>query len=228
MFKFVFCIFLYVISYSTFAKTVKENEISNSQNVIALFNKACMDAFLDEEEFSNFIINNNFEDLNVNNIDNTSNNQHSLENQSKEFNNILLSTTGKHYSIIHDNRLYFLDVDTESCSVLVKAINQNIFNLQFKEFKKELTNFLFNEQSKSFESIVGSTNYKLTAYSYYTKDNKTQLPFSLYLTQTSSRMASYQLKLTVRLDKKIEHTENVEKKSKVLVAHYFGNIFRNI
>ena len=49
---------------SCLSKTVKDNENTRSQNVVALFNKVCMEAYLDEDKLNNFLLNNNFEDLN--------------------------------------------------------------------------------------------------------------------------------------------------------------------
>ena len=64
MYKLICAIILSTLSLSGFAKSVKENEVGRSQNVVALFNKACMEAYLDEDELSSFLFNNNFEDLN--------------------------------------------------------------------------------------------------------------------------------------------------------------------
>lgn len=210
--KLIFTIILSILSFPCFSKTVKELENKSSQNVVALFNKVCMEAYLDEEELFKFLSNNNFEDLNNENISNNKINPEVEKNKkSKEFYGLSLSSTGKHYSIANENKIYFLDIEENTCSVLIKSINQDIFNNQFKDFRKNLTTQLFTETSKSFENRFGSTNYKLTSYFYFDKVDSQQLPFELYLTQTSAKKTNYQLKLTVHLENRKDILENKNK-----------------
>lgn len=216
--KLIFAIILSTLSFSSFAKTVKENEISRSQNVVALFNKACMEAYLDEDELSSFLLNNKFEDLNDESI--SKKDEEKTDNKkekTKESSILNLSKDGKHYSIVNDKKLFFLDITDETCSVLVKNINQDIFNVQFKEFRKGLTDELFTELGKSFETRTGATTYKVTAYFYTTQEDGEQLPFQLYLTQTNAKNVPYQLRLSVHIDKR---KEVLGKKSKFINAIY--------
>lgn len=209
--KLICAIVLSTLSLSGFAKSVKENEIGRSQNVVALFNKACMEAYLDEDELSSFLFNNNFEDLN----DETPQKEDTDKSKEKKTNILDLSKNGRHYSIVNDKKLFFLDITDETCSVLVKTINQDVFNAQFKEFRKGLTDELFTEIGKSFETRTGSTTYKVTAYFYSTQEEGETLPFQLYLTQTNAKNVPYQLRLSVHIDKR---KEILNKKSKFVSA----------
>lgn len=217
--KLLCAIALSTLSLSCFAKTVKENEILRSQNVVALFNKACMEAYLDEDELSNFLLNNDFEDLNdETNLPKSDDNK---EKTDKSKGTILdLSTNGKHYSIVNEKKKFFLDITDNTCSVLVKSINQDVFNVQFKEFRKNLTSDSFTENSKAFETRKGSTSYKVTAYFFFTQEDGEQLPFELYLVQSNERTLPYQLKLSVHIDKR---KELLSKKSKLVNAIYHSS-----
>lgn len=212
--KLIFAIILSTLSFSCLSKTVKDNENTRSQNVVALFNKVCMEAYLDEDKLNNFLLNNNFEDLNDETIIENKDSQNSKSNNElnkKQSQGLVLSATGKHYSIENEKKVFFLDIGDETCSILVKSINQDIFNNQFKDFRKGLTTESFTEISKSLEKRNGSTNYKLTSYYYFDKEDNQQLPFELYVTQTNTKKTTYQLKLTVHLDKRKEILENKQK-----------------
>lgn len=215
MIKLLCVFFLSILSLSCSAKTVKENEVLRSQNVLALFDKGCMQAYLDEDTLSNFLLNNNFEDLNDETHSPSDN-----KKSSQQANNLIdLSTDGKHYSITNDKKIFFLDITDKDCSVLVKSINQDVFNLYFQDFRKSLTDNSILETSKSFEARKGSVHYQITSYLYFTEDGSTKLPFEFYLTQSNERNVPFQFKLTVHIEKR---KEILNKKS------HFVNISYNL
>lgn len=189
--KLICTIILSFISFSCFSKTVKDNEISKSQNLISLFNKSCIEAFLDNDKLADFLFNNKFEILNKEN-----NNSKNLEKKP----GLDLSENGNHYFIINNDNKFFLDITEDSCSVLVKTVYQDAFNTQFKNFRKEFSTELFTEISKSLEIRKGSITYKLTSYNYYSQEDGEELPFKIYLGQTNSTNNKYQLKLTIQLN----------------------------
>lgn len=197
---------LSTLSLSCFAKTVKENEILRSQNVIGLFNKACMESFLDEDKMSSFLSDNNFEDLNDENKDSDNS-----ETKEKKSSILDFSQKGKHYSITNENRKFFLDVTDNTCSVMVKNINHEIFNSQFKDFRKNFADSSVVENAKSFESRKGSTHYNVTAYFYFSEQGEV-LPFELYLVQSNEKNLPFQLKLTLHLEKKQKLSDKNNKK----------------
>lgn len=210
--KLIFAMVVSTLSLSCYAKTVKENEILRSQNVLSLFNKACMESYLDEEQLASFLSNNNFEDLNDENDEDKS--QKENKNPSAKKNNkspiLDFSQKGKHYSIVNDQRKFFLDITDKTCSVMVKNINQDIFNSQFKDFRKNFADSSIVESAKSFETRKGAINYKITAY-FYSSEQGEILPFEFYLVQSNENKLPFQLKLTFHLDKK-EHLSNKNSK----------------
>lgn len=195
--KLMLAMLLSSLSVSSFAATVKENEILRSQNILGLFNKACMESYLDDDELALFLSNNNFEDLN----DESEENQSKNDSNDKKTNILDFSKQGKHYSIVNEKRKFFLDITDTSCSVMVKNIHQEIFNSQFKDFRKSFADSSFVENAKSFETRKGSVNYKVTAYFYFSEEGQV-LPFELYLVQSNAKKLPFQLKLTLHLDKK--------------------------
>lgn len=194
--KLLFAILLSTLSISSFSKTVKENETLRSQNVIGLFNKACMESFLDDDQMASFLSNNNFEDLN----DETEPEENN-EPKEKKSNILDFSVKGKHYSITNEQRKFFLDITDTTCSVMVKNINQDIFNSQFKDFRKTFADSSFVETAKSFETRKGAINSKVTVYFYFSEQGEV-MPFEFYLVQSNQKQIPFQLKLTLHLDKK--------------------------
>ena len=184
------------ISTSAFAeKTVKESEIEKSKNIISLFNKTCLSAYLDNDELSNFLLENPFEDLN----DSTK--------KDKE-DNI------KHYAINHNKNRYLVEISNNSCSIILKNINNDIFNNEFKSFRKSLFDESITENSKSYETRKGQNSYKLTTYDFYSNDEDVNLPFQFLVGQTNSNDAPFQIKLSIYLNKDKEITESYTKKMK--------------
>lgn len=177
-----------LVSYS---KTVKEVEITRSINTLGLFDKVCMGVYLDDDELNQFLIDNNFTDLN---------DETKKENNSKD-NDV------KNYSIDHEKTRFFLEISPKTCSVSTKISNQDIFNSQFKKFRKEITQDSIVETNKSFEFRKNGISYKVSSYSYFS-ENYEKLPFEMVLNQTNSNETPYQLKLTVKIDKRAEMIEN--------------------
>jgi len=177
-----------LISYS---KTVKEVEITRSINTLGLFDKVCMGVYLDDDELNQFLIENNFTDLN---------DETKKENNSKD-------SEVKNYSIDHEKTRFFLEISPKTCSVSTKNSNQDIFNFQFKKFRKEITQDSIIETSKSFEFRKNGVSYKISSYSYFSEDYE-KLPFEILLNQTNSNQTPYKLKLTVKIDKRAEIIEN--------------------
>lgn len=183
----------------SFSKTVAEVEVTRSQNILGLFDKICMGAYLDEDELNQFLVDNNFTDLN----DET---KQDGEDKDKEI---------RYYSIDHEKTRFFLDIAPTTCSISIKNSNQDIFNSQFKKFRKEITENSLVETSKSFEIRKGGSSYKSSSYSYFLENQEEKLPFDILLNQTNSRKAPYQLKLTVKIDKRMDMMENKKGLKKV-------------
>lgn len=188
----------------SYSKTVKDVEINRSINVLGLFDKVCMGAYLDDDELNQFLIDNNFIDLN----DETKKD----DSTSKDI---------RHYSIDYEKTKFFLDIAPTTCSISTKNSNQDIFNAQFKKFRKEITQNIILETSKSFEVRKGSTSYKISSYSYFLEEQEEKLPFEILLNQTNSRTDPYQLKLIVKFDNKSEMNDSKKGFQKVKITSKF-------
>jgi len=188
----------------SYSKTVKDVEINRSINVLGLFDKVCMGAYLDDDELNQFLIDNNFIDLNDETKKDDSN--------SKDI---------RHYSIDYEKTKFFLDIAPTTCSISTKNSNQDIFNAQFKKFRKEITQNIILETSKSFEVRKGPTSYKISSYSYFLEEKEEKLPFEILLNQTNSRTDPYQLKLIVKFENKSEMNDSKKGFQKVKITSKF-------
>lgn len=196
--KFILSLLLLSCPFLSYSKTVKETEIVRSQNILGLFDKVCMGVYLDEDELNKFLIDNNFTDLNDETVKN--------KESEKDI---------RHYSIDHDKTRFFIDIEPTTCSISVKNSNLEIFNYQFKNFRKEITQNTITETSKSFEVVKDGSSFKISSYNYFTEEDNEQLPFEIFLNQTNSRKTPYQLKLSVKIEKRIEMNENKKGLKKV-------------
>jgi hypothetical protein len=170
----------FAISSISFAETVKEVELKKSQNFINIFNKVCVELFSqDDESFNNFLIENNFEDLNEN----------------------------------IDSRIkLFLETEDKLCSISIKEVNNLVFDSEFKKLRKEISKSELNETANSLSKTFNSEEFKVTTYSYST-ENEEELPVKLILSQTNSKKANFQTKLSLKMleDKKIKKNKDMLK-----------------